>query len=170
MAQQPLAPATITLRLVLRTALRLGLVMGAYAGLLLALLLVSALDAGRFGRSAVRAAAWAAMAAAGAWIYYALATNTYRSRMVRIQDDRGHHVVSRGPYRVMRHPMYAALVVLFPAVPLALGSWWGLIPAAACVGLFVLRTALEDRTLQRELDGYPAYAQRVRYRLIPGLW
>lgn len=145
-----------------------------YTALLVALFVVAGLDAGRFGWSAppaaVRVAGWAGLVASSAWISWVALTNTYLSRLVRIQVDRGHRVVSSGPYRFVRHPMYAGLLVLFVCIPLALGSLWGLIVSALNVALFVLRTALEDRTLQRELDGYAEYVQRVRYRLIPGVW
>jgi len=145
-----------------------------YTALLVALFVVAGLDAGRFGWSAAPAAArvvgWVGLVASSAWITWVAMTNTYLSRLVRIQDDRGHRVVSSGPYRFVRHPMYAGLLVVFVCIPLALGSLWGLTVSALNVALFVLRTALEDRTLQRELDGYAEYAQRVRYRLIPGVW
>jgi len=89
---------------------------------------------------------------------------------VRIQSERGHAVQSGGPYAVMRHPGYAGAALYDLAMPLMLGSWWGLVPALATVAVVVARTVLEDRKLQAELDGYADYAQRVRYRLLPGLW
>jgi protein-S-isoprenylcysteine O-methyltransferase Ste14 len=89
---------------------------------------------------------------------------------VEIQKERGHQVVTTGPYRYVRHPMYAGAIVLFLCIPLALGSLWALSPGGFLVVLIVVRTYLEDRTLHRELEGYDAYAQRVRYRLIPGIW
>lgn len=145
-----------------------------YGVLFVVLFVVVGLDAGRFGWSevppAVRVVAWGALVASSAWAFWVVVTNTYLSRLVRIQDDRGHRVVTTGPYRFVRHPMYAGLLVLFICVPLALGSWWGLVVSALNVALFVLRTALEDRTLRQELDGYAEYAERVRYRLIPGVW
>jgi protein-S-isoprenylcysteine O-methyltransferase Ste14 len=90
--------------------------------------------------------------------------------VVRIQTDRGQTVVSDGPYRYVRHPGYASSLLAMLAIPLALGSWWALIPAALVGALYVLRTALEDRTLQAELPGYRDYAEHVRYRLLPGVW
>jgi protein-S-isoprenylcysteine O-methyltransferase Ste14 len=89
---------------------------------------------------------------------------------VRIQSDRGHRPVETGPYRAVRHPAYAAMVVGTIAGPLLLGSWWGLVPALGVVAVFAVRTAMEDRTLLAELPGYADYAGRVRSRLIPGLW
>jgi len=149
-------------------------IIGAYTLLFLALFIVTGLDAGRYGWSSpavgVRAAAWVGLVAETVWISWVVMTNTYLSRMVRIQDDRGHRVVTSGPYRFVRHPMYAGLLVLFVCVPLALGSWWGLIVSVLTIALFVLRTALEDRTLRQELEGYEEYARRVRYRLLPGVW
>jgi len=98
------------------------------------------------------------------------ATNPYLEGTVRIQSERGHVAVTSGPYAMVRHPMYLALIAMYPAWALVLGSLWASIPAV-CVGLlFVFRTIHEDRTLRRALPGYEDYARRTRYRLIPGLW
>lgn len=99
---------------------------------------------------------------------WVLATNAYASRVVRLQE--GHQVISTGPYRYVRHPMYSGTLLAWVAAALALGSWWMLLPAAAGIILFVWRTAREDATLQEKLPGYGEYAQRTRYRLIPGVW
>ena len=96
--------------------------------------------------------------------------NRFFSSVVRIQTDRGHSVQTGGPYALIRHPGYAGALLYDLAAPLLLGSWWGLIPAAVTVALVILRTRLEDRKLQTELDGYAEYAARVRYRLVPGIW
>ena len=96
--------------------------------------------------------------------------NTYLAPVVRIQRERGHHVVASGPYGIVRHPLYASVMIFFPGVTLLLGSWYGLIVAAMIMALLVVRTSLEDRMLQRELEGYADYAAKVRYRLMPGLW
>jgi len=101
---------------------------------------------------------------------WAMVTNRFFSGVVRIQKDRGHHVVTNGPYRIVRHPGYTGGAIAMIGAPLLLGSLWALIPAAAYVILIVVRTMLEDRTLQEELPGYREYAQRTRYRLLPGLW
>jgi protein-S-isoprenylcysteine O-methyltransferase Ste14 len=101
---------------------------------------------------------------------WAMASNTFFSEAVRIQPERGHSVVQDGPYRWVRHPGYAGACLTFLCTPLLLGSWWALIPSAMGVAGYALRTALEDRTLHAELEGYAAYAQKVRYRLVPGLW
>jgi protein-S-isoprenylcysteine O-methyltransferase Ste14 len=98
------------------------------------------------------------------------AVNKFAEPGVRIQTERGHKVVDTGPYAIVRHPMYATSLLLFGGVALCLGSYWALIPVATAGIVVVVRTALEDRTLQRELAGYKEYAGRVRYRLIPGVW
>jgi protein-S-isoprenylcysteine O-methyltransferase Ste14 len=97
-------------------------------------------------------------------------TNRFFSSVVRIQKDRGHAVVDSGPYEFIRHPGYSGAILYYIALPLALGSFWGLIPAGLTVITTIIRTALEDRMLQNELEGYIGYAKRVRYRLLPGLW
>ncbi len=115
-------------------------------------------------------AGWALFAAGLALGWWATSVNTFFSRTVRIQEDRGHHVVSEGPYRFVRHPGYLMTILAFPGGALALGSWWGLAPALIIVALYVYRTGREDRTLQAELPGYVEYAQKTRYRLFPGVW
>jgi len=99
---------------------------------------------------------------------WVLATNAYASRVVRLQD--GHQVVTTGPYRYVRHPMYSGTLLSWVATALALGSWWMFIPAAAGIALFIWRTAREDTTLQDKLPGYREYTQQTPYRLIPGVW
>jgi protein-S-isoprenylcysteine O-methyltransferase Ste14 len=101
---------------------------------------------------------------------WAMAANAFFAEGVRIQTERGHTVATGGPYRVVRHPGYLGAIFGFVAGPFLLGSWWALVPAALAAGGYLLRTALEDRTLQAELSGYREYAQRTRYRLFPGLW
>ena len=97
-------------------------------------------------------------------------SNKFFSSAVRIQKDRGHTVISTGPYRFVRHPGYVGLCVFTLAEPLALGSWWAFIPGGLATILVIVRTVLEGRTLQAELPGYKEYAARVRYRLLPGVW
>jgi protein-S-isoprenylcysteine O-methyltransferase Ste14 len=101
---------------------------------------------------------------------WAQAVNRFFEPGVRIQTERGHHVVDTGPYAIIRHPGYFAACLLFPGIALALGSWWALIPAAFAALLIFIRTEWEDRMLHAELDGYAAYAKRVRFRLVPGVW
>jgi len=104
------------------------------------------------------------------WVIFlwAMACNPFFSESVRIQP--GHQVAESGPYRTVRHPGYAGACLQFIATPLILGSWWALIPAVLAVAGYVLRTSLEDRTLENELPGYLDYTQRVRFRLFPGIW
>ena len=101
---------------------------------------------------------------------YALVENRFFSGMVRIQTDRGHQVVSSGPYRWIRHPGYAGALLTYLATPLFLDSGWSFLPTVFITILLVIRTTLEDRTLQKELPGYAEYARRVQYRLLPGIW
>jgi protein-S-isoprenylcysteine O-methyltransferase Ste14 len=101
---------------------------------------------------------------------WAMAVNPYFSRIVRLQPERGQSAVAGGPYSFLRHPAYLGAILYELAVPILLASWWCLLVSAVAAGLLVLRTALEDRTLQAELAGYAAYARRVRYRLLPGIW
>ncbi len=96
--------------------------------------------------------------------------NAYFSGTVRIQEERGHTVVSRGPYALVRHPGYLGSLVASLGMPLMLDSAWAFIPVVIFGFFFVLRTSLEDRFLQENLPGYREYAQNVRYRLLPGVW
>lgn len=104
------------------------------------------------------------------FIGWVMRENTYLSRVVKIDTARGHSVITTGPYAIVRHPMYSAVILMVMAMPVALGSRWALIPAAAMSVLLIVRTILEDRTLHAELDGYPEYAEVTRHRLIPGVW
>lgn len=119
---------------------------------------------------------WVApLAFAGLLVGYALATwafiaNRFFSGYVRIQEERGHEVVSAGPYGLVRHPGYLGGLLSIMATPALLGSLWGYIPVLFYCAAIVTRTALEDITLQDELEGYKEYARRTRFRLIPGLW
>ena len=116
-------------------------------------------------------AAGVALVIAGGYLMQrAIAANPFFSGTVRIQDDRGQTVVSTGPYAYVRHPGYVGLLAFTVGTPLILGSRWALLPATLGAILLLIRTALEDRTLQVELSGYAEYAQRVRSRLIPFLW
>lgn len=115
-------------------------------------------------------AAGIVMLAGYAVIMWAMLANRFFSGVVRIQSDRGHAVASHGPYRIVRHPGYVGMLLYSAGLPLMLGSWWAAVPTALVAMAFVLRTALEDRTLQAELEGYADYARRVRYRIIPGVW
>ena len=105
-----------------------------------------------------------------AFALWAFVENRFFSSTVRIQTDRGHVVCDSGPYRIVRHPGYAGNILPLAGIVLALGSLWTLIPAAVALVIAVIRTALEDRTLQEELPGYQEYTRRVRYRLFPGIY
>jgi protein-S-isoprenylcysteine O-methyltransferase Ste14 len=137
-----------------------------------AIMIVGGLDA-RFGWSGT-APLWVHLVGVGLFIVgwaiflWAMACNPFFSEAVRIQE--GHRVAERGPYCAVRHPGYIGACLGIVAQPLQLGSWPAWIPAILVVAAYVVRTALEDRTLQVELPGYGAYAQRTRYRLLPGVW
>jgi protein-S-isoprenylcysteine O-methyltransferase Ste14 len=101
---------------------------------------------------------------------WALVENRFFSGTVRIQTERGHHVISTGPYRIVRHPGYAGGLFGYIFIPLLLNSVWAFIPAILLGIVIVIRTALEDRTLQAELPGYKEYTRKTRYRLLPWIW
>ncbi len=101
---------------------------------------------------------------------WAMIANAWFSGVVRIQHDRGHQVATGGPYRIVRHPGYLGAILYDLGAPLLLGSWWALLPSGLAIVLMTIRTGLEDRTLQAELEGYAGYAQRTRWRLLPGVW
>lgn len=101
---------------------------------------------------------------------WALVENRFFSGTVRIQTERGHHVISTGPYRIVRHPGYAGGLFGYIFIPLLLNSVWAFIPAILLGIVMVIRTALEDRTLQAELPGYKEYTRKTRYRLLPWIW
>ncbi|GES41158.1 isoprenylcysteine carboxyl methyltransferase [Rhizobium dioscoreae] len=105
--------------------------------------------------------------ALGTW---AQAVNRFFEPGVRLQRERGQHVISNGPYAYVRHPGYVSAILVFAGLALALGSWWALIPAAWASGVLILRTSWEDALLKAELEGYADYAGRVRFRLLPGVW
>ncbi|WP_345989870.1 isoprenylcysteine carboxylmethyltransferase family protein [Sulfurimonas sp. HSL1-2] len=105
-----------------------------------------------------------------AFAAWAIVENRFFATTVRIQTERGHTVCDSGPYTFVRHPGYAGNLLALAGIIVALDSLWTLIPAAAALVIAVIRTALEDRTLQEELPGYPDYAERVRYHLFPGIY
>jgi protein-S-isoprenylcysteine O-methyltransferase Ste14 len=101
---------------------------------------------------------------------WALIENRFFSGTVRIQHERGHHVVTTGPYRIVRHPGYAGGMLGYLFIPILLGSLWAFIPAILLGVVMIVRTALEDQTLQAELPGYKEFSRKTRYRLLPGIW
>jgi protein-S-isoprenylcysteine O-methyltransferase Ste14 len=101
---------------------------------------------------------------------WSMIANAFFSTIVRIQTDRQHIVATKGPYRFVRHPGYVGTILFYLATPFLFGSRWALIPAVLAAIVLIMRTALEDKTLQEELPGYKKYAERVRFRLLPGIW
>jgi protein-S-isoprenylcysteine O-methyltransferase Ste14 len=140
----------------------------------LATLIVAGLDGGRFGWAP--APPWAVSVGYVLMLLgclgsgWAQAVNRHFEPSVRIQTDRDHHVITTGPYAFVRHPGYVSGAILAIGIALALGSLWALLPAALVGVVLVIRTNLEDATLQRELPGYAEYAARVRSKWIPGVW
>ena len=137
-------------------------------------LAVGALDSGRWHLApvspAVRGAGLFFVAMMFVLFYGAMRTNRFFSAVIRIQDDRGHRVVDRGLYSIVRHPGYAGLILGIPSSGLALGSWLAAGMGVVMSALILRRVMFEDAFLRANLDGYPAYAVRVPHRLIPGLW
>ena len=144
-----------------------------FAPVMLAIYVVAGLEA-RDGVGSLPPAAWplglAIFIPGSALFTWSMTVNPFFEKTVRIQTDHGHRVIDTGPYAYLRHPGYAGFVGWVLSSPLLLGSAWALVPAALAIAGIVIRTALEDRTLNAELPGYPEYAARVRFRLIPGLW
>lgn len=138
-------------------------------------LAVAGLDVGRFHWSshvppALQTAALIVFAAAYGLSGWAVRVNRFYSPVVRIQSERGHVLVTSGPYRWVRHPGYTGFFITLPAGGVALGSWWSLVPLVPVLVLLLRRAVIEDRFLHEHLTGYADYARRVRYRLLPGLW
>ncbi len=137
--------------------------------------LLAALDAGRFHWSpqlpiVLYPVMFVLILTSSCIIYWAMWTNNFFSSGVRIQTDRGHYVITEGPYHYVRHPGYVGIIIFMPALALLLGSIYALIPVAIDIFLLIIRTYLEDLTLQKELPGYTDYAKQVRFRLIPCIW
>jgi protein-S-isoprenylcysteine O-methyltransferase Ste14 len=145
-----------------------------YLAMLLTMTVVGGLDNGRFGWTSMPA--WAEPVGVVLHVLgqlpmlWAFISNPHLETTVRVQKDREQKVISTGPYRYVRHPMYLGLLMMLVAWPLVFGSLWAYVPAGVAMAAFILRTVLEDRTLQRELPGYAEYTQRTRYRLVPGIW
>lgn len=139
-----------------------------------ALFAVIGVDAGRYGWSLVpgwlRILAGAGVLASFVLTIWASRVNTFMSARVRIQSERDHRAVTTGPYGFVRHPMYAGMCLFDIGLPLLLNSFWGLVISGLMIAAAVIRTVLEDNTLQRELPGYLEYTRQVRWRLLPGVW
>lgn len=149
-------------------------VLGLIGVLLLVKYIVAGLDQ-RFGwtpqmPAGLQIAAMVVAALGYALLTWAMVSNAFFSLGYRIQGERGHRVASGGPYRYVRHPGYSGSVAFELATPIMLGSLWALVPGVLAAALLVVRTVLEDRELQADLEGYDEYARQVRYRLIPGVW
>ena len=140
----------------------------------LAHLLVGALDTGRLHWTSVpsglRLAGLIGMGVSSLLVFRAMLSNRFFSAVVRIQKDRGHRVIEAGPYAMVRHPGYAGMIVVAPMSGLALGSWISVGLALIYSALILRRVFFEDAFLRRNLEGYDAYARRVRYRLVPGVF
>ena len=104
------------------------------------------------------------------FIMWVFLENSFAAAVVRLQSERGHHVISTGPYAFVRHPMYSAAVLFMVGIALLLGSWWGTAMSPVFAILFGIRIRIEEQTLVTGLPGYAEYAARVHYRLVPGLW
>ena len=145
-----------------------------FSPLVLAIYVIAGLDAVRYEWSTMSPSFWlvglAIFVPGTAVFVWSMGVNPFFEKTVRIQTERGHRVIDSGPYRFVRHPGYLGFFGWMLSVPLLLGSWWAFVPAVLSSLAIVLRTALEDGVLRRELPGYDAYASRVRYRLIPGVW
>jgi protein-S-isoprenylcysteine O-methyltransferase Ste14 len=137
-------------------------------------LILPGLDAVRFQWSSVpllvKAVGFIGIILSFMLVFWVMRENTFLSRIVEIQKEKGHRVITTGPYQYVRHPMYFGVIVLFFSIPVALGSLLGLIPSGALTLLILIRTVLEDKTLREELEGYNSYTEKVRYKIIPGIW
>jgi len=142
--------------------------------LFITLFFIIGFDAGRYHWSCVpiilRTIGFISIISSFILTFLVMKENTYLSRIVEIQKERGHSVITTGPYKYVRHPMYVGVIIMFFFTPLALGSIYGLIPALLLIGLIVIRTYKEDKMLHRELQGYREYAEKTPYRLLPGIW
>jgi len=105
-----------------------------------------------------------------AFIMWVFRENSFAAPVVKVQAARHQRVISSGPYAFVRHPMYSGIMLYFLGIPLLLGSWWGVAIAPVFAILFAIRARIEERALVEGLPDYADYAERVRYRLVPGLW
>lgn len=144
-------------------------------GVFVAHWVIAGVDVGRMQWSPpmpewLMAAGLIGIAAALGMACWATSVNRFHSSVARIQRERGHHLITTGPYRFLRHPTYAGSMLMSLASPLALGSWWSALPVPVGLALFLRRLMIEDRLLHAELEGYSGYARRVPYRVLPGIW
>jgi len=145
-----------------------------FGPILLSVYVIAGFDAVRFEWSTMSAYFWPigliVFVAGATLLSWSMGVNPFFEKTVRIQQERGHRVIDTGPYALVRHPGYLGFFGWCLSPPLLLGSWWAFTPAVLSVAAVIVRTALEDRTLREELDGYLEYSNRVRYRLCPGVW
>jgi protein-S-isoprenylcysteine O-methyltransferase Ste14 len=120
--------------------------------------------------TALQALGLAMLVGSTATIMWVMRENSFAAPVVKVQAERGHRVIDTGPYAYVRHPMYSGTALFFFGMPLLLGSWWGVVLAPLFVGLFAIRSGIEERTLLAGLPGYANYTAKVRYRLVPGIW
>lgn len=150
------------------------IIMLAFAVLSVALFSIAGLDAVRYQWSqtpfALKVLGFVGLILSLTLIFLVMRENTYASKIVEVQKDRGHKVITTGPYSFVRHPMYVGYILLFHCLPLALGSLYAFIPGSLMAILIIIRTHLEDKTLQKELKGYKEYTKKVKYRLLPRVW
>ena len=150
------------------------LFMVVFALLFIPYLLIPGLDAVRYGWSDVpmplEIAGLLGVAASMWLIFRVMQVNSFASPTIEVQKDRGHAVIDTDLYAIVRHPMYSGFTICILCLPLALGSWWMLLPGLLICSSFLFRIPFEEKTLHTELDGYTDYCTRVRYRLIPGVW
>ncbi len=138
-------------------------------------MVIASLDVGRFHWSdtvpvAARAVGLALFTGGFGLVVWSVGVNRFFSSVVRIQTDRGHQIVTAGPYRYLRHPGYLGMLLGYPFMPMAIGSWWGLLPGLGSAIIVLRRTLIEDAYLREQLAGYREYAARVPSRLVPGVW
>ena len=146
-----------------------------YGPMNMAIPVIAGLDAGRFGWSApysfsIYFIGYIIFTSSAFFHIWAIWSNKFYASTVRIQKERQQIVITDGPYSYIRHPGYVGIMLMVGSMALVLGSIWALLPAGVVAVLLVIRTALEDRTLKKELPGYLEYGNKVRYRLIPGIW
>ena len=150
---------------------KIGVIVGIF---ILAMYILPGFDAVRYHWSSipllVNIIGFVGMVLAAILFFFVSRENTYLSRVVEIQEERGHKVITTGPYKIVRHPMYLAVIVLYICHCLALGSLYSLIPCMGVIISIIFRIYYEDKKLHEELEGYKEYAKKTRFKLIPGIW
>ncbi len=168
-------PDVVAARMKRQTGARFEIIMlPLFLFAVLAIPIVAGLDAVRYAWALVPSGMiWPGIiihVAGDAFMLWAMVVNPHLEGTIRVQNERGHRVISTGPYAIVRHPMYVGLILILAGIPLFLGSGWAFLPVGIVSLLLVIRAGLEDRKLRKELPGYEAYAHKTVYRLIPGVW